>query len=436
MVQSFLILSLIAIPFYLDSNKISQSYPSAYPSGGFHDVLIWEALNLLGSDATNDSHPFYLCRQEIIAMPSDYRDVMNLAQEDYDSNLFVKREHYWDPEYLTGLYGNIGAPYHAQKYFDRAVNCYLGINGFAINKTLAYYYLGYAIHLIQDLTVPHHAKNDPFGYHVDYESYCNIQWVYGMLTKPTTGAYTPPRDWEGNINAKAWVHQAALYAYPYWYTIESIGYDPSVWIYIAEFLVGQAIKLTAGFLFYFWQYVHNLDYDNDTLDAITEQQNNCDYTSEDSDNDQITDPEEIAPGIDGWITNPAREDTDSDGYNDFDEIHVHFTNPLDQFDNPYYLHPFMCRKFRGLSDKKHKITFSWSQPENYLSDWYYKLFIVNNTKETEIYSGTNRTFTYSPPPGVYITYRVFCYKAIDNRGIYAQWSGTIFSDHVDVENPE
>jgi len=96
----------------------------------------------------------------------------------------------------------------------------------------------------------------------------------------------------------------------------------------------------------------------------------------------------------------------------------------------------MCRRFRGLSDGIHKITFSWSQPKNYLDGWFYKLLIVNGTLETEIYSGTSRTFTYTPTPDVYITYQIYCYKTYDNRGIYAQWSGTIFSVHVDVENPE
>ena len=255
--QSLIILSLLSVPLFLKSNNVSHSYPSAYPSGGFHDILIWEALNLLGSDSTNVSHPFNQLRSEIIAIPTDYRDVLNRAQEDYDSNLYLKWEHYWDPEYLRGLYGNIGAPYHAQDYFDQAVNCYLGINGFPLNKTRAYYYLGYAIHLLQDVTVPHHAKNDPFGYHVDYESFCNIQWVYGNIPKPENGTYSPPRDWEGNINAKAWIHQAALFAYPHYYTIESQAYNYYLWLDIATNLVGQAIKLTAGFMIYFWQTDHN-----------------------------------------------------------------------------------------------------------------------------------------------------------------------------------
>ena len=434
--QCIIIISLLGVPLFLESNKISHSYPSAYPTGGFHDVLIWNALNLLGSDSNNDTHPFYLLRSELVAPSTNYFDALNRAQEDYDDLLIVKREHYWNPESLTGLYGNIGAPYHAQEYFDKAVNCYLGINGFQVNKTRAYYYLGYAIHLLQDVTVPHHASNDPLGYHVDYESFCNLQFVYGNIPKPLNGTYSPPKDWEGTINAKAWIHQAALFAHPYHSIIESTGYDYQLWLDIASILVGQAIKLTAGFLFYFWQYVQNLDYDNDTLDAEAEQQYNCDYTSNDTDGDLITDQEEIHPGTDGWITNPTSDDTDFDGYLDYDEIHIFFTDPTDKLDSPYYFQPLMCRRFRGLSDGLHKITFSWSQPKNYLPGWYYKLFIVNGSLETEIYSGIFRTFTYTPTPDVFITYQIFCYKTYDNRGIYAQWSGGIFSVHVDVENPE
>jgi hypothetical protein len=435
-VQSLIILSLFCIPLFLKSNELSHSYPSAYPSGGFHDVLIWEALNLLGLDSTNETHPFYLLREEIIALPVNYFDVLNLAQEDYDSLLYVKREHYWDPENLVGLYGNVGAPTHAQDYFDKAVNCYLGINGFEVNKTAAYYYLGYAIHLLQDVTVPHHAKNDPLGYHIDYESFCNYQFVFGNVPKPSNGIYTPPKDWEGKINAKAWVHQAALYASPYWYTIEGLGYDYNIWLNVATTLIGYAIKLTAGFLFYFWQLVQNLDYDNDTLDAVTEDYYNCDYTSNDSDGDLITDQEEISFGTDGWITNPASADTDFDGYTDYNEIHVYFTSPIDKFDSPYYFTPLMCRNFRGLSNEVNKITFSWSQPENYLPGWSYKLFMLTGSSETVLYTGVFRTFTYMPSPEDFISYRVYCYKAIDNRGIYAHWSGSVFNTNVEVEDIE
>ena len=75
--QCFIIISLLGVPLFLESNKIGHSYPSAYPSGGFHDVLIWEALNLLGSDSTNITHPFYLLRSEIVALPTDYKDALN-----------------------------------------------------------------------------------------------------------------------------------------------------------------------------------------------------------------------------------------------------------------------------------------------------------------------------------------------------------------------
>lgn len=314
------------MPFISNDNSVTEAYLSYYPNGT-HSDLIWGALNCLAFESVNESSWFYICRQEIVNPVTDYLDFLILAQNDYDSSYYLQWDHYWNPYTKKGLYGNIGAPYHTQTYFDRAVNYYLGQGLYLVDKQKAFYYLGYAIHLLQDVTVPHHAQNDPFHYHTTYENFCDREFKDGKIFFPLTGIYSTPRDWHGDINAMGWVHKAALSAAPYYEIIENTAYSYNLWLDIATELMGKAVSLTAGFLFYFWQYVQNIDYDQDGLDARTEQENNADHTLTDSDFDTIDDLEEITLGIDGFITSPGTNDTDSDRLTDPEEINIYFTNP-------------------------------------------------------------------------------------------------------------
>ncbi|MBN1330324.1 MAG: hypothetical protein JXA54_12695 [Candidatus Heimdallarchaeota archaeon] len=422
-----IIISLFILPFLFNADDKTTSYPSYYPYDP-HCRLIWDALNCLQFDALNKSHPFYQSRNEIINSSTNYLDQLYHAQDDYDANYALKWGHYWNPYTQTGLYSNLGAPYHADSYFKAAVNYYLGLGLYSVDKQQAYYNLGYAIHLIQDCTVPHHAQNDPFGKHAEYETFCDHLDLYGNFDPPESGEYLPQRDWDGKIRAGAWVHQAALCAAPYYSIIESNEYSYSLWKGIANYLMGEAVKLTAGFIFYFWQYANNLDYDSDGVPAMVEQEYNTDYTSNDTDGDLLSDLEEITLGVDGYITDPTSSDTDIDNYSDYDELYIHHTDPTNKYDSPFYFKPLQCPNFQGLSDNKSKITFSWSQPANFLSDWFYKLFRLENNTEIEIYSDSKRFFTYTPPNlTTFYSYRLYCYKSVSIRGVYSQWGGSIFS---------
>jgi len=424
---SIIIISIFFLPLVLGADNETTPYPSSYPNG-VHSRLIWDALNCLLFDAFNETDPFYQCRYEIVTFSTNYLDQIYHAQDDYDANYALQWGHYWNPFTKTGLYGNLGAPYHVDNYFETAVNYYLGLGVYPVDKQLAYYNLGYAIHLIQDCTVPYHAQNNPFGKHVEYESFCDFQDLYGNIDPPESGVYSPQRDWRREIRAGAWVHQAALSAAPYHSIIESNDYSYSLWLDIANYLMGEAVKLTAGFIFYFWQYVNDLDFDNDGVSAMVEQEYNADYTCNDTDADLLSDLEEITLGNDGFYTNPASSDTDKDNYSDYDEIYVYFTDPTNKYDSPFYFVPLSCNNFLGLSDNISTITFSWSQPANFLSNWHYKLFRLENNTEIKIYSGSKRTFTYSPPNvTIFYSYRIYCYKSDSIRGIYTQWGGCILS---------
>jgi hypothetical protein len=314
------------MPLFYNEISKTQAYLSYYPSGT-HTDLIWGALNCLAAQSMNETDWLYICRKEIVNPIDDYFDDLCRAQDDYDATYLLQWDHYWNPYRKKGLYGNIGAPYHAQSYFDKAVDYYLGQGIYTMNKHMAYYYLGYTIHLLQDATIPHHSNLDPYGYHTTYENFCDQEYKDGNILFALTGIYSSPRDWRGDINVMGWIHEAALTSAPYYDVIENSAFNYNAWLDTAKELMEKAVQLTAGMLLYFWQYVQNIDYDLDGLDAITEQENNADHTLTDSDFDTINDLEEITLGNDGYITKPGTNDTDSDFLTDPQEIDVYLTNP-------------------------------------------------------------------------------------------------------------
>ncbi|NHJ46976.1 MAG: hypothetical protein FK733_04230 [Asgard group archaeon] len=311
-------------PILNNSMQQTKAYLSYY-SGGTHTDMIFAAVHMYIWEATDDD--FFACKEEIFNISHDYYDRMRYAQEDYDSDYYKQWGHYWNPYLHIGLYGNPGAPYHAKNYFEKAINYYLGLGIYPVDKSEAYYNLGHAIHLLQDVTVPHHANLDPFGKHSDYEYFCDVRYKDGEIDFPIYGTYEGQKDWNGNISVEGWIHQAALLAYPYYNIIESSPYNYHLWIDTATFLMGKAVELTAGFIFYFWQIVHNLDKDFDSLGARTEYTHNSDPFLYDTDFDTIGDYEEVMPGLDGYITHPSSNDTDKDYLSDAAEINTYFTHP-------------------------------------------------------------------------------------------------------------
>jgi hypothetical protein len=310
----------ISLVVPLINNQVTTNAYLSYLPNGTHSELIWSAVNSLMSNITDDLE-FFNCWFEINGNNSHYYDLLCQAQEDYDSFYFRQWEQYWNPQRLAGLYGDIGAPYHAQEYFTSAVNLYPN------NKNESYYTLGYAIHLLQDVTVPHHANLDPFGQHTLYEQFCDQQHKEGNIILPTVGNYVMHKDWYGNYSIRGWVHKAAKYSYQYYNQIENEPYDYTTWLDIATHLMGKAVELTAGLIFYFWQYVNDLDIDHDGLGAKLEHIKNADPIKQDTDADSINDLEEVVTGNDTYITNPGSNDTDNDQLSDPEEISIYFTNP-------------------------------------------------------------------------------------------------------------
>ncbi len=72
--------------------------------------------------------------------------------------------HYYDPETGTGLWRYPNAAEACGRYFHRA------LGWFKSNPGRAFFYLGAATHLVQDVCVPHHASGQLWNGHKEFES--------------------------------------------------------------------------------------------------------------------------------------------------------------------------------------------------------------------------------------------------------------------------
>jgi hypothetical protein len=117
------------------------------------------------------------------------------------------------------------------------------------NKQEAYYNLGAAIHVLQDLTVPHHAHIwvwEQAG-HTTYESYINGKETY---IKGISG----PGYYDKATSANGWVRFNAGQSYGYHTYVNggSTSGNNDYW-HAARNLLPIAVKTTAGFLRFFYE---------------------------------------------------------------------------------------------------------------------------------------------------------------------------------------
>lgn len=145
--------------------------------------------------------------------------------------------HFLNPRNLKGLYGWTDAATECSVYWNKAVKYWHGHN---FEK--AFFYLGAAIHLVQDACVPHHAMGVLFEGHQEYEDWAEAnrdgyrvqdQGIYEL------GKY--PADWL-RANAIAAIKNFHL-----------VRADAGEHRYhrATQTLLPRAQRVTAGFLHYF-----------------------------------------------------------------------------------------------------------------------------------------------------------------------------------------
>ena len=103
---------------------------------------------------------------------SEYANIINqyisvINEGVTDADFFLNsREHFMNPHTQLGLGGFRSAGELGQEEFAKAVNYWLDGNMYD-----SMYHLGFVLHLVQDLTVPHHAVPTILDGHFEYENW-------------------------------------------------------------------------------------------------------------------------------------------------------------------------------------------------------------------------------------------------------------------------
>jgi phospholipase C len=159
------------------------------------------------------------------------------ALETCDS-LDLAKNHYYNPQTGLGLATFTPATEVAQTFFDKALNIYT-----SGDVNTAWYYFGWALHCVQDLTVPFHSNLDPLNGHSEYEEYAYDYRFF--LPVPENGTYNVA------ANASEWVHYAATLSFDYYDDVSGDNATDPNFDTVLTLLYPKAIALTAGFIKFF-----------------------------------------------------------------------------------------------------------------------------------------------------------------------------------------
>jgi len=342
-----LVICLLTFPVFLFDITITKEYNR----GIVHEGMMYDGVRVLLHDSFYSSllpsswnkQPLYDIFDEIMNTPTVENPSKDLIWKLYegsdweDEHTSDQYNHAWNPYNLYGITPGSGAGFVIGDLYKSAIDYYK--DGDLDN---AYFYVGRCLHLIQDCTVPMHSHVTMY-YHHDYESLCDQEYYNhipysgieidnGSIVK---NYYVPPRDWRYRISPEAWIQDAALKSYDYYKEVIKykpvfelnnldVTIGPQEWIDVAAVLIPYGIRLTASFLLYFYLEANNIDYDNDTLNPAEEKAARTDYTNSDTDEDGLTDAEEVRV----FFTSPISPDTDQDGLTDLEEIYTYETNPI------------------------------------------------------------------------------------------------------------
>jgi len=143
--------------------------------------------------------------------------------------------HYFDPVVCQGFGLWPDARVEFNIFFKKALTNYK--RG---NKLKYYFYLGAALHIIQDLCVPHHAMCAAFSGHKEYED-----WVlnnYNDFAVKTGGIY------HDFLNPSDWLLFNAKFSRHYFPYVSNINISHSSYKFATSALLPLAQRSTAGFL--------------------------------------------------------------------------------------------------------------------------------------------------------------------------------------------
>jgi phospholipase C len=122
-----------------------------------HVFINEQAIEILKNDGFHEAFDFYTLNKDSL------QDGVVWADQDFRS-----REHFYNPYTQKGLYGCKSSKQRFRKYYEYAL-----VYWDCGDKDKAMFYLGAAVHLIQDSTIPQHGSVKLLKSHRKYE-----QWIH------------------------------------------------------------------------------------------------------------------------------------------------------------------------------------------------------------------------------------------------------------------
>ncbi len=202
-----------------------------------HKFINEQALEILKNDRYLDAH--YLFCDYIV----DLNAGVVWADQDLKSS-----NHFYSPTKDKGLFGNSNALSLAVEYYKKAKE-YWHLH----NINLSMFYLGAAVHLVQDMTVPHHANIRLLDKHRQYENYIKRTYLSTPKFAVDRGGYYLE-------NIEEFVRCNARNAIRIYSRLRDIKNEDRRNYTITKFTLPLAQKTTAGCLLKFYKDIAKAGY--------------------------------------------------------------------------------------------------------------------------------------------------------------------------------
>ncbi len=142
--------------------------------------------------------------------------------------------HYYSHSDKQGLIYWPGATGECQYYFNKALTC------FPKNVDKGMFFLGAALHLVQDMCVPHHSLGIVFDGHKEFETWATQNWDKFSSTR---GMYLP------FSHPAQWIDHNASVSGPFYPLVSQVaGCSEESYQKASEILIPLTIATSAGFL--------------------------------------------------------------------------------------------------------------------------------------------------------------------------------------------
>lgn len=195
-----------------------------------HKHIISQALEILKNDGFLDANSFF----------SDYIAHLNEGAVWADQD-FKSLGHFYSPVRRRGLYGSNNALSLALEYYKNAINEWKKADS---EKSM--FYLGAAVHIVQDMSIPQHANIRLLDNHRQYENFIKRTYLSTPIYKAHKGGY-----YISSIEEA--VKCSARNAIKIYSRLRDIENDQKRYHTIAKFTLPLAQKTTAGCFMRFYR---------------------------------------------------------------------------------------------------------------------------------------------------------------------------------------